>query len=82
MLKVSPNSVSNIRYAQRGVEIARYCFKTYKNIKIIQKDGPKSPAADELVRDTTEIGVIALKMAQFLSARGDVIDASTLTDTM
>lgn len=79
MLKVTPNSVSQIRYAQRGVEIAKYCFRTYKNIQKIQKDGPKSPAADELVRDTTEIGVIALKMAQFLSARGDVIDASTLS---
>jgi predicted unusual protein kinase regulating ubiquinone biosynthesis (AarF/ABC1/UbiB family) len=78
MLKVTPPSVSQVRYAQRGVEIARYCFKTYKNIQKIQKDGPKSPAADELVRDTTELGVIALKMAQFLSARGDVIDANTL----
>jgi predicted unusual protein kinase regulating ubiquinone biosynthesis (AarF/ABC1/UbiB family) len=63
---------------QRGVELARYCARTYKNVRKIQKDGPRSPAADELVRDTAKIGVIALKMAQFLSARGDVIDENTL----
>jgi predicted unusual protein kinase regulating ubiquinone biosynthesis (AarF/ABC1/UbiB family) len=63
---------------QRGVELARYCARTYKNVRKIQKDGPRSPAADELVRDTAKIGVIALKMAQFLSARADVIDDNTL----
>jgi predicted unusual protein kinase regulating ubiquinone biosynthesis (AarF/ABC1/UbiB family) len=47
-------------------------------VRKIQKDGPRSPAADELVRDTAKIGVIALKMAQFLSARADVIDDNTL----
>ncbi|AGE56521.1 protein kinase [Acanthocystis turfacea Chlorella virus NE-JV-2] len=63
---------------QRGVELTRYCVRTYKNVRTIQKEGPRCPAADELVRDTAKIGVIALKMAQFLSARGDVIDENTL----
>lgn len=63
---------------QRGFEIAKYCVKTYKNIRIIRTEGPKSHAADELVKDTSDVGVIAQKMAQFLSARGDVIDENTL----
>jgi predicted unusual protein kinase regulating ubiquinone biosynthesis (AarF/ABC1/UbiB family) len=75
MLKIDP---PRVRFT-RGVEIAKYCVRTYKNIERIRTDGPKSPAADELVRDTTDIGPIALKLAQFLSARSDVIDENTLT---
>ena len=77
MLKV-PLDHPRLRFATRGVEIAKYCVRTYKNVGRIRTDGPKSPAADELVRDTTEVGPIALKLAQFLSARGDVIDENML----
>jgi predicted unusual protein kinase regulating ubiquinone biosynthesis (AarF/ABC1/UbiB family) len=52
--------------------------RTYKNVQRIQTDGPKSVAAEDFVRDTSDIGVIAQKMCQFLSARGDVIDDNTL----
>jgi len=76
MLKtIGPTKFNSVK---RGVEIAKYCVKTYRNVREIQTMGPKSPAANELVRDTADIGVIALKMAQFLSARSDVIDESTL----
>jgi predicted unusual protein kinase regulating ubiquinone biosynthesis (AarF/ABC1/UbiB family) len=79
MLKVPIIEPHRVRYFTRGVEIAKYCVRTYKNIERIRTDGPKSPAADELVRDTTDIGPIALKLAQFLSARSDVIDENTLS---
>ncbi|AGE56300.1 protein kinase [Paramecium bursaria Chlorella virus NE-JV-1] len=69
---------SQIRYVKRGVEVAKYCVRTYQNVQRIRVEGPKSPSADNLVRDTTSIGPIALKMAQFLSARSDVIDDNTL----
>ena len=26
---------------QRGVELTRYCVRTYKNVRTIQKDGPR-----------------------------------------
>lgn len=63
---------------QRGLQIARYCARTYRNVQKIKIEGPRGPAAEQFVKDTSELGVIALKMAQFLSARGDVIDENNL----
>ena len=67
------------RLTSRGVKIAKYVVRTYDNIKKIQKGGEAGKkAADEFVQDTSEIGPIAVKMSQFLSARGDVLDENTM----
>lgn len=81
MMSSKPHIIDpkTLRLAARGVEIAKYMVKTYHNVKRIQLGGPDSrAAADEFVKDTSDIGVIAVKMSQFLSARGDVIDERTL----
>ena len=67
------------RLGTRGIKIAKYVVRTYDNIKKIQKGGEAGKkAADEFVQDTSEIGPIAVKMSQFLSARGDVLDENTM----
>lgn len=67
------------RLTSRGVKIAKYVVRTYDNIKKIQKGGEAGKkAADKFVQDTSEIGPIAVKMSQFLSARGDVLDENTM----
>lgn len=67
------------RLTSRGVKIAKYVIRTYNNIKKIKKGGDIGRiAADEFVQDTSEIGPIAVKMSQFLSARGDVLDENTM----
>jgi len=68
-----------IRLSKRGVQIAKYVVRTYHNVKKIKQGGDAGRvAADEFVRDTSEIGPIAVKMSQFLSARGDVLDENTM----
>ena len=68
-----------IRLSSRGVNIAKYVARTYQNVKKIQQGGEiGKKAADEFVRDTSNIGPIAVKMSQFLSARGDVLDENTM----
>ena len=67
------------RLTSRGVNIAKYVARTYQNVKKIQQGGEiGKKAADEFVRDTSNIGPIAVKMSQFLSARGDVLDENTM----
>ena len=68
-----------LRLTSRGVKIAKYVIRTYENVKKIQQGGEIGRiAADEFVQDTSEIGPIAVKMSQFLSARGDVLDENTM----
>lgn len=68
-----------IHLSKRGVKIAKYVARTYQNVKKIQTGGEVGKiAAEELVRDTSDIGPIAVKLSQFLSARGDVIDENTM----
>jgi len=67
------------KLTSRGIKIAKYVIRTYDNIKKIQRGGEVGRiAADEFVQDTSEIGPIAVKMSQFLSARGDVLDENTM----
>lgn len=67
------------RLTNRGIKIAKYVVRTYQNVKKIQRGGEIGRiAADEFVQDTSEIGPIAVKMSQFLSARGDVLDENTM----
>jgi predicted unusual protein kinase regulating ubiquinone biosynthesis (AarF/ABC1/UbiB family) len=71
--------MNNLRLVKRGGEIARYAARTYRNVRRIQRGGPDSNrAAEEFVKDTSNIGVIAIKMSQFLSARGDIFDERVL----
>jgi len=68
-----------LRLSTRGIKIAKYVIRTYENVKKIQQGGEIGRiAADEFVQDTSEIGPIAVKMSQFLSARGDVLDENTM----
>jgi len=68
-----------IRLTNRGVKIAKYAIRTYKNVQKIQIGGEAGKlAAEEFVKDTSDIGPIAVKLSQFLSARGDVIDENTM----
>lgn len=68
-----------LRLARRGVSIAKYVVRSYGNIKKIQSgNDPRGLAAEEFVRDTSEIGPIAIKLSQFLSARSDVLDDKTM----
>jgi len=72
-------TATGFRLTQRGIQIGKYMYRTYHNVKRIQKGGPDYlEAAEDFVKDTSEIGVIAIKMSQFLSARSDVIDERTL----
>ena len=67
------------KLTSRGVKIAKYVVRTYQNVKKIKQGGEIGRiAADEFVQDTSEIGPIAVKMSQFLSARGDVLDENTM----
>ena len=67
------------KLTSRGVKIAKYVVRTYQNVKKIKQGGESGRiAADEFVQDTSEIGPIAVKMSQFLSARGDVLDENTM----
>lgn len=77
------NSVSGtsgvLRLARRGVSIAKYVVRSYENINKIQSgNDPCGIAAEKFVRDTSEIGPIAIKLSQFLSARSDVLDEKTM----
>jgi predicted unusual protein kinase regulating ubiquinone biosynthesis (AarF/ABC1/UbiB family) len=68
-----------LRLSKRGIKIAKYVVRTYQNVKKIQQGGEVGRiAADEFVQDTSEIGPIAVKMSQFLSARSDVLDENTM----
>jgi len=68
-----------IRLTNRGIKIAKYAIRTYKNVQKIQIGGESGKlAAEDFVKDTSDIGPIAVKLSQFLSARGDVIDENTM----
>jgi predicted unusual protein kinase regulating ubiquinone biosynthesis (AarF/ABC1/UbiB family) len=69
---------SAMRFVKRGVQIAGYVVRTYENVKRIQGGDPDGIAAESFVRDTSDIGPIAVKLSQFLSARGDVLDEHTM----
>ena len=63
----------------RAAQIASYVWKTSKRIDLIKRGGHVGQvAADKLVKDTAEAGVLFIKMAQFVSARGDVLDENTV----
>lgn len=64
--------------AARTIEVAKYAWTTSKNVQTIRRGGPNArKAADNIVRDTSSAGVLFVKMAQFVSARGDILDDVT-----
>lgn len=75
----SSGSLGVLRLVRRGVSIAKYVVRSYENIKKIQSgNDPRGLAAEEFIRDTSEIGPTAIKLSQFLSARSDVLDNKTM----
>lgn len=63
----------------RAAQIATYVWKTSKRIDLIKRGGHVGQvAAEKLVKDTADAGVLFVKMAQFISARGDVLDENTV----
>ncbi len=64
--------------ATRTVDIAKYAWTTSKNVEKIRRGGPGAyTAAQNLTRDTSNAGVLFVKMAQFVSARRDILDETT-----
>lgn len=64
--------------AIRTVDIAKYAWVTSKNVDAIRRGGPgASVAARNLIHDTSNAGVLFVKMAQFVSARRDILDDAT-----
>lgn len=62
----------------RTLDIAKYAWTTSKNVDTIRRGGPSArTAADKLTKDTSNAGVLFVKMAQFVSARGDILDETT-----
>lgn len=62
----------------RTLDVAKYAWVTSRNVEIIRRGGPAANiAAGKLVKDTSNAGVLFVKMAQFVSARRDLLDEPT-----
>lgn len=58
----------------RAIGIARYAWATSRRLKAIRRGHDVARHARELVDDTSRAGVLFVKMAQFVSARDDIVD--------
>ncbi len=64
---------------KRAIEIARFVWRTTQRVERIKQRVPDAGrVARQLVEDTAEAGVVFVKMSQFISARGDVLDKDTV----
>lgn len=58
----------------RAIRIAGYVWRTSKRLPLIERGGEEAARqARHLARDTADAGVLFIKMAQFISARSDVV---------
>lgn len=75
--------VSRAGRASRALRIARYVWTTSTRVKLIQRgSGDAARHARDLVRDTAEAGVLFVKMAQFISARSDIVRDPAVLDAL
>lgn len=77
---VVPTGGSGLRRRLRAVQIAKYAWDASRAVRVLRtSDDPatRRAAADRLVRDTADAGVLFVKMSQFVAARGDVLDDDT-----
>jgi predicted unusual protein kinase regulating ubiquinone biosynthesis (AarF/ABC1/UbiB family) len=65
--------------AVRTIDVAKYAWRTSRNVDTIRRGSPdaRKIAADTIAKDTSSAGVLFVKMAQFVSARGDILDDVT-----
>lgn len=62
----------------RTIDVAKYAWTTSKNVETIRRGGQGArQAAARIAKDTSSAGVLFVKMAQFVSARGDILDDVT-----
>lgn len=78
----APRTTSLVSRTKRTVEIAGYVWRTSKRLELIQKRIEPKKNGMELVRDTADAGILFIKMAQFLSARSDVISDQDTIDAL
>lgn len=65
-----------VRAGVRAVQVARYVWTTSRRLRVLQDSPAPTVARDltaQLVDDTAQAGVLFVKMAQFLTARDDII---------
>lgn len=63
----------------RAAQIAKYAWDSARNVRAIQRGGRGAQvAAERLVRDTADAGVLFVKMSQFVAGRGDMLDPATV----
>jgi hypothetical protein len=68
--------------AARAVRIARYVWTTSRRLKLIQRGSDAARHARDLARDTADAGVLFIKMAQFVSARSDLVRSPEVLDAL
>ena len=77
--RAQPPRAHSLAQTRRVAEIAGYVWRTSRRVDAIKR---KAPGADReslrLVEDTAKAGVVFVKMSQFVSARGDVLDPDTV----